>query len=298
MKAKTLTLICLLIISAAFSPLCAQPAGSEKSLSPGQGDSVNIFLLMGLTRESGHWSQLFITELKKNAPQARIFFLDLPGSGKHVNAKSCLTIKGMIDFMRPEALEIMKANKGGNIICATSLGGMVATEWTIQYKDDFQGLIMINSSFKGICTQKERARPEVRMTMLKILLSGSVEKREKLIISINSNKPEIYDSIANINIDIQNKRKMSRMNIFRQTFAGMRYQPEGKPGLPLLIIGSKADSLVCPECIEKTYEAFGGTLVWSQTSGHGLPIDEPVWLSEQIAHWVNTLFEQKTFAQK
>ena len=259
-----------------------------------ENDSVNIFLLMGLTRQSGLWSPVFIDSLKKYAPNACIFFLDLPGSGKYVNEKTPLSVKGMIDFMRPDVLKIMKAHKGKNIICATSLGGMVACEWTISYKNDFQGLIMINSSFRDICTQSERAQAGARKTMFKILISKSVEKRERLTITINSNKPETYDSIVAINIRIQNEKKMSRLNIFRQTFAGMRYSPENnKPEVPLLIIGSKADSIVCPDCIEKTYDAFGGTLVWNYTSGHGLPIDEPIWLSQQITGWVNDMFNEE-----
>jgi len=254
---------------------------------------------MGLTREAEHWSPLFLSELKKNIPNARIFFLDLPGCGKYVNQKASLTMKGMINFMRPDVLALMKQNKGNNIICATSLGGMLACEWTISYKNDFQGLIMVNSSFKNICTQKERAQAGVRKTMFKIPFTKSIEKREKLIISINSNKPEIYDSLTKANIAIQKKRKVTRLNIFRQTIAGMRYSPKGKkPELPLLIFGSKADRVVCTDCIQKTYDAFGGTLVWNTTSGHGLPIDQPLWLSQQIANWVNNKFKQAVLATK
>ena len=101
---------------------------ADDSVYVKDNDSVNIFLLMGLTRESGHWNPKFITDLKKNIPKARIFFLDLPGSGKYVNDDASLSIKGLVDFMRPGVLEIMKQNKGKNIICATSLGGMVACE--------------------------------------------------------------------------------------------------------------------------------------------------------------------------
>jgi len=291
MKTIITTLISILIINST--------AIAQDSVCVTEDDSVNIFLLMGLTRQSALWSPVFLENLKKNIPNARIFFLDLPGSGKYVNDKACLSVKGMIDFMRPEVLETMKANKGKNIICATSLGGMVACEWTISYKNDFQGLIMINSSFKDICTQKERAKPSARKTMFKILISKSVEVREKLTITINSNKPSTFDSIAKINTQIQNEKKMTRGNIFRQTIAGMRYSPNGnKPGVPLLIVGSKADQVVCQECIQKTYDEFGGTLAWNDTAGHSLPTDEPTWLSEQIANWANFQFEQELLVKE
>src|SRR3972149_3003423 len=138
MKTIITTLISILIINST--------AIAQDSVCVTEDDSVNIFLLMGLTRQSALWSPVFLENLKKNIPNARIFFLDLPGSGKYVNDKACLSVKGMIDFMRPEVLETMKANKGKNIICATSLGGMVACEWSISCKHG-----LLSGYFSGGC---------------------------------------------------------------------------------------------------------------------------------------------------
>jgi pimeloyl-ACP methyl ester carboxylesterase len=69
----------------------------------------------------------------------------------------------------------------------------------------------------------------------------------------------------------------------------MRYSTRGrKSNLPLLIIGSKGDRLVALECIKKTHEALGGTLVWHPSSGHGLPLDQPIWLSLAISKWIKS----------
>ncbi|MFZ5551884.1 MAG: alpha/beta fold hydrolase [Bacteroidota bacterium] len=261
-------------------------------------DSVNLFLLRGLTRESGHWGPQFINEIKKQIPQARIYMLDLPGSGKYVNEKASFNISDMVEFMRNDVKSIIEKKNGDNIICATSLGGMLACEWVLNYKNDFQGMVIINSSFKKICKLNERVQWGVRKDMLKVMLAKTTEEREKLLVKINSNHPENYDSVACEWIDIQNERKMSKINIFKQTVAGMRYSTKGKkPEVPLLIIGSKGDRMVCTECVEKTQDAFGGTLVWHPDAGHGLPIDDPKWLSEQIADWYTTIYPEEILAR-
>ncbi len=253
-------------------------------------DPINIYLLRGLTRESGHWGS-FVGQLQQHIPTAKIFLLDLPGAGKHVHEKASFSIKRMVDFMRKEILHGLQNNPGRNIICATSLGGMLASEWVIRYKKDFQGLVIINASFKTICKSSERVQPSVRWDMLKILLTNNVEKREALIIKVNSNKPSQYKSLTQEWVDIQNKRRMSRINILKQSFAGVLYGVKGKkPEVPLLIIGSKGDRMVCPECISKIHRAFGGTLVWHPDAGHGLPIDDPLWLSQNIANWYHYKF--------
>lgn len=258
-------------------------------------DSVNVFLLRGLTRESGHWGQPFIDQLKKSIPNARIFLLYLPGSGKYVNDDASFSISKMVDFMRKDVIQIDSTYSGVNIICATSLGGMVATDWTIRYPNDFQGMILINSSFKKICSLDERVQKGVRMDMIKVMFTKTTEDRERLIVSINSNHTEKYDSVAKEWVRVQNDRPMKKRNIFKQAIAGMLYSPDGKkPELPLLIVGSKGDRMVCSTCVQKTHDEFGGTLVWHPDSGHGLPIDEPEWLGEQISNWITTDFSELT----
>ena len=245
---------------------------------------LNIFLIRGLTRESGHWGE-FVGLLEEQLPEAKVHLIDLPGAGIHHQKKASSSAKKMVDFMRKETIDRINP-EAYNIICATSLAGMLATEWTINFKNDFDALIMINSSFKGICKTNERASKSVRGDMFRILFTSDVKKRERLVIKVNSNKPEMIDKLLPDWVSIQEKRKMTRMNIFRQTLAGMRYSPNGKkPEIPILIIGSKGDRMVSPSCIKKMHNYFGGDLVWHPTSGHGLPLDEPEWLSKTVAEW-------------
>jgi pimeloyl-ACP methyl ester carboxylesterase len=251
---------------------------------------LNIYLIRGLTRESGHWGN-FVNLLESQMPEAKIHLMDLPGAGIYHKTNAPSSFKKMVDFMRKDMIDRINPEEH-NIIFATSLAGMLATEWTINYKNDFDGLIMVNSSFKGICSTNERANKSIRGDMLRILLTNSIKKRERLIIKVNSNKPGMVDKLLDTWILIQKKRKMSRINILRQTLAGMRYELKGgKPEIPILVIGSKGDRMVSPSCIEKIHNHFGGDLIWHPTSGHGLPLDEPEWLSKTVSNWSRESFK-------
>ncbi len=250
---------------------------------------INLYLLRGLTRESGHWGD-FIDIIQNHNPHFNIHLLDLPGAGIHYKLKANTTAKGMVAFLREQTLPVLQDKNQTHIICASSLAGMVATEWVLNHPKDFQGLITISASFKGICKNKERANPKMRSTMLKILMyKKNIEKREHLIMKVNSNTPELKTDLVKEWIAIQKERTMTRANILRQTLAGIRYSTrKRKPNLPLLIVGSKKDKLVAPECIIKTHQAFGGKLVWHPTAGHCLPLDEPDWLSVEISDWISS----------
>ena len=251
-------------------------------------DTLNIFLLRGLTRESGHWGQNFTENLLREFPNAKLSFLDLPGSGIYNNERANLTVNGMMEFMREREIENITNRIGKNIIMATSLGGMVAVEWVDKHPGDFQGLVMISSSFKGICRMDERAKKEVRKEMFAVMFENDMQLREEMLLRINSN--DSVNFCANLDewIDVQDRRPMTRVNILRQTIAGMRYSaPKHRPEVPILIIGSKGDRLVSETCITKVHHEFGGELVWHQTSGHGVPIDAPEWLVSSVKIWVD-----------
>ena len=251
----------------------------------------HIYLLRGLTRESGHWGS-FIGSLELGLPNAQIHLLDLPGAGKHVNTKASIKASKMVDFMRDEILVELEKPDRTNIICATSLAGMLACEWTIRFKNDFQGLIVISASFKRICTPTERVSWPVKLEMIRILFTRNIRKRENRIIKVNSNKPHIFESLTNDWTKIQSERKMSRLNIFKQSVAGLLLDLKNKkPNLPTLIIGSFGDRMVCPECIKKSHDYLGGTLIFHSDSGHGIPLDEPEWLSRQVSDWTNIQFK-------
>ena len=278
--AKMLILAVVLIMSTT--------AQAQEQTTFNSTDTMNIFLLRGLTRESGHWGKSFTDNLMKEFPNAKLSFLDLPGSGIYNNEKAALSVNKLMEFMREREIENLNKMQGTNIIMATSLGGMVAVEWIDKHPEDFQGLVMISSSFKGICRMDERAKKDVRKEMYAVMFEKDMKTREEMLLRINSNDTINFSANLEEWIDVQDRRPMTKANILRQTIAGMRYSaPEQTPDIPILIIGSKGDRLVSETCITKVHNEFGGSLVWHDTAGHGVPIDAPEWLVSTVKIWVD-----------
>ena len=249
-------------------------------------DSLHIWLLRGLTRESGYWDATFLAEMESSFPNAQLHFLDLPGSGEFHDVKCPVSIPGMVDFVRSAHAATLNASSGSNVIVATSLGSMVVTEWVNQYPNDFEGMILICPSYKGICKLKERAQMKSWGKMLGIALTFNRRKKEAKLLAINSNDTTGMSETLDEWVEIAEERPMSTGNILRQTFAGMLYKPSDLPeDFPTLIVASRMDPLVHCDCINKVHDELGGTLVWHDSSGHGIPIDAPAWLVAQISDW-------------
>ncbi|MBT3647716.1 MAG: alpha/beta hydrolase [Flavobacteriales bacterium] len=292
-RARNLLIIAMTILLLNPDSGLSQQANFSQSIPFSSDDSINIFLLRGLTRESGHWGQQFFQYVKEEFLNAKITTLDLPGAGVHFQEKAGLTVSKLMEFMKVHSQEEIEATRGQNIIMATSLGGMVATEWISKYPEDFQALIMIRASFKGICSFSERVNPKIRMELLSVPFTLKMVKKEERLLRINSNDTTGFGDNLKEWKEIQVLRPMSTANLIRQTIAGLRYAPPTHfPEIPTLVVGSFSDRLVQPGCIVKVRDHFGGDIVWNDVSGHGIPIDQPEWLVDNVKNWLD--FEAPT----
>ncbi len=261
-----------------------------------------FFLLRGLSREHGHWGDDFINALKEQFPSATYTFMDLPGAGDYYDDKSFMSVKKMANFLHEEHKDSLAAHKGNNILLATSLGGIVALEWLDRHPDVFDGVIMVSSSFKGICKSKERVQPEAKREMISILLTGDMPKREQKLLAINSNQRANDEELLEKWIEIQEERPISRWTMVKQGIGGMFYRPKKKKiKVPVLVLGTLEDKLVKPSCICKVSDWYKGEYAFHEDSGHGVPIDAPEWLMNISADWwerqLDTRDKQKAVRQ-
>lgn len=253
----------------------------------GQADKITFFLLRGIGREAGHWGETFPGFVRKDYPNAEFIMMDLPGAGKYHDKAALSTVEKMADFLREEHLDMIKYHKGKRVIVATSLAGNVALEWVHQYPSDFHGAILLSTSLKGICKDKERVRPEAKKQFVNIFLTNDVAEREREFLSINSNLNVGNDSLLTAWQEVQRNRPVSKMALLKQTVAGMVYKPAKTPPLvPVLLVGSKADKIVEEACFESVAKAIDADLVLHETAGHGIPIDAPEWLAQVSNTWI------------
>jgi len=258
-----------------------------------KGDTLNVqrpmkfFLVRGLTRESGHWGEEFIDSLEHSFPESELILMDLPGSGEFHKQKSPSTVGGIVRAMRKHNKEYLDGSRQNNVIIATSLGAMVAMEWTLKHPNDFQAMVLVSASAGGICSFSERVKRHSRWKMFRVMLTRNLAKREALILQLNTNDTARFQLNLEKWLRIQTEHPMSKRNILRQSFAGMRYKLRGQfPDLPMLHVASFGDQIVSEKCVRKVHDKTGGDLVWHYWSGHGIPIDDPDWLVGVISQWV------------
>ncbi len=242
---------------------------------------------MGLTRESGHWPLDTKDKFQKKFPNANIVFLDLPGAGKFYQMTAPKEISQYIDVIRNNSLEHIE-NGYPNVILGTSLAGVVIAEWSKQYPDDFQRLILASSSFAKVCGIFGRAKVSIVPRMIEILFTKDLEKKEKRILRVNSNSHDKKKNQGRINrfVQIQKQRPMSRRSIINQTLAGKKYRLDGWSDIPTLLLGSKKDKMVTKSCLLKVGNYMNAEVFMHEYSGHGLPIDALDWLVDKTFLWL------------
>ncbi len=262
--------------------------GQSLSELPTYDQDINIYLLRGIGRESGHWGTTFTERLLHHFPKGNLIKMDLPGSGIYFDQPALSSVDNMVEFLHNNYHSELYSHSGANVLLATSLAGNIALEWITKYPNDFSGITMVSSSLKGVCASKSRVKPEAKNEFIDIFFTSDETKRELKFLKINSNLQTNNDSLLRAWIDIQHEHPVSKTSLIKQTIAGALYQPPTEiPQIPILLVGSKADKIVAPSCLRSVSEYLHADLTFHNTSGHGLPIDAPVWLADQFAYWIS-----------
>jgi len=247
---------------------------------PGQ----NWLLLRGLSRESAHWGD-FIPILKTTFPDANITMLDLPGTGCFHKEVSPASIKAITNKVRGQALAQGYLQQPVTLL-AVSLGAMVAWEWMRSYPEDICGASLINTSFADLSPFYHRLRWQSYGKFTLLMSKGKGCSREKAILQLISNRRDQDEQISLNWEKIQHERPISLKNSFRQIVAAATYRPgDRKPQQPILLLNSKGDRLVSPNCSEAIQKKWHLELHSHPWGGHDLTLDDPVWVASQLKSW-------------
>jgi pimeloyl-ACP methyl ester carboxylesterase len=86
-----------------FHPPHPNPPSTALRTGLPAGEGTEWLFLRGLVRESAHWDD-FPERFAAGIPGVRVVTLDLPGNGRHWRLDSPLSIPGMMEFARREAM--------------------------------------------------------------------------------------------------------------------------------------------------------------------------------------------------
>ena len=154
---------------------------------------------------------------------------------------------------------------------------------------------MVGTSLRKVCKKKDRVQPDAKKEFVDIFLTDDITSREERFLAINSNHHVGDDSLLQAWVEIQERRPVKRMALAKQTIAGAFYHPPQQgPALPILMVGSEKDKIVKPECICAVQKHLNADLAMHASSGHGVPIDAPIWLADQVSSWTLSGMAQHT----
>jgi pimeloyl-ACP methyl ester carboxylesterase len=249
-------------------------------------------LLRGLMRETRHWGK-FPVLFQKELSAKNIVTLDFPGNGKLHGQVSPDSVTGMADYCHIQLMQL--GHTPPYNLLALSLGAMVAVAWSEQYPSELDKMVLINTSLSPYNPFYHRLRPENYPALIRHLLLGSAGQRESLILKLTSS---LVNPLAS---DAKRKQKIlaqwtayareypiTRANILRQLRAAVSYRaaPEA-PSAPVLLLAAQQDRLVDVHCSLTLAQHWGCPIRLHPAAGHDLPLDDGVWVSQQVKDWLN-----------
>lgn len=245
---------------------------------------MNIVLLRGLIREKRHWGD-FPQKLKRSFPDAKILTPEIQGTGEHHKMSSPANFDEMISFMRERLAGDLQGKS--NIVVAISLGGMLAKRWSELYPADFQKLVLLNTSFKGVNPLLKRLRLQSFLGFLRVFATFDAAKREALILDIVCNSKVNRAELEKLWSDIQRDAPVNRSNALKQLRAALTFSPSPAPPTgELLVLAGKKDKLCSWECSRELAKRWKGRLEVHPEAGHDLPIDAGDWVAQKIKDFV------------
>ena len=245
-------------------------------------------LLRGLMREARHWGDF--PQLFKDIVDAQhVVTLDFPGNGRLHGQTSATSVELMANYCHDELL-ILGYPPPYNLL-ALSLGAMVAVSWSELYSCDLKNLVLINTSLSPYNPFYHRLRPANYPILFRRLLFGSVMQRESLVLELTSslaNNGERKQAILEQWIAYARECPITRANILRQLWAAACYRAlPAAPSIPVLLLAGQQDRLVNVKCSLKLADEWDCPIRLHPAAGHDLPLDDGVWVSQQVRDWLN-----------
>lgn len=264
---------------AEFTPRSASQTPTDKS-----APQPCWVLLRGLVREARHWGDF--PQRLADALQARVLCPDLPGNGQLYREKSPVRLADQVEYLRRTVHAFGNTLHSPSVpvqLLGLSMGGMVATEWALQYPREIGRLVLINSSLGDLNPPWQRLRPSALLPLTGALLLDT-PRREALIYRLTC-RHRVDNTLLQW-VSYARDCPVSRANFLRQLYAAAFYRSGHRvPAVPALVLSSHIDAMVNPACSIAIAEHWHAQHAVHPSAGHDLPHDAPGWVLEQIARW-------------
>jgi pimeloyl-ACP methyl ester carboxylesterase len=246
-------------------------------------------MLRGLTREAGHWGE-FRQQFGERFSDDQVICIDLPGAGDNRSLRASAKLADYTDFIRSE-LARLNPDQLPVIGLGLSMGGMILLDWAARFPGELRGVVAMNTSAANLGWPWQRLNWRALHCMARMLANRGPEVVERAILDLVSNHGERRLNAVRLWVEIRRLRPTSIGNMLRQLLAAARFRVRFVDvRIPILLLASRGDRLVSVHISRLLAEKLStARLVLHDTAGHDLPIDDPQWITEQVAAWATEL---------
>ena len=240
--------------------------------------------LRGLAREQRHWGK-FVEQFTQCFPDAKVSLLDLPGTGTERHRSPCYHMDAIVDDLRRRFLAL--SPQPPTALLGISLGGMVAMQWCARHPEDFQRLVLINSSAANLMPPWRRMQPRVMLDFLRLLRTQNSTERERIILNFSCNHALQADpSMLEHWAALHRQTPIPLNHTIAQILAAIVFKAPKRLAMPILVATSQQDKLTHPNCSWALARRFDAELICHPSAGHDIPLDAPAWLINNIDQWL------------
>ena len=270
----------------------------------------HFLLLNGWGREKGYWASFpyYLKHSFHPNQEIQVTCLDLPGIGDERCHPAYFSLHKTMRFLRKQWLAKLhheqeqgqkgktkgrtkgkRSEKSEKILLGLSLGGMIGLEWGANFPEDFDSLIMVNSSVAKLNPFYHRLQPKIYKNLLSLLKVKCKREREyikaKTVLNLRAKDAKLLD----IWISLAEKRPIPLPTVIKQLLAAIFFFPPHPKLIPAkkLFLASEQDKLVHVLCSKMLAEYYESSLVIHSKAGHDLTCDDPQWVAQQVGLWLN-----------
>jgi pimeloyl-ACP methyl ester carboxylesterase len=271
-------------------PQTVPPAQIERPLGERSPDAPQTWLLLGpLARECALWGdapQILVQQLQLVQPRARLFQLDLPGTGRLWRDGSPSQVVALLAQLRQR---VQRAGLTGPFgLIASSWSGCVATEWARQHGQEVGAMVLISPAMRPFTRVLRSVRPGLWSTALAMVLGRrSPVDRDTRLWSAHTTlvrpSPELLTRWRAMRRQHPTKARTG----WAHFMAVWRYETSRRrPHQQVLLLAGKGDGWMDWRVSAAISRAWGAALRVHPEGGHDLLLDDPQWVARSLAEWL------------
>lgn len=244
--------------------------------------NICYLFLRGLARNQFHWGD---PTLYKSFLGPHVYFIDLPGFGINNHLKPPHSIHKTTDFVKKEWTSYVQNQNIGSykkVLVSLSLGGMVGMDWCSRYPQDWDQLILINSSAGDLNKFWHRLKPQNYLKLFYSIVTPCLKARESCIFDMTCNDQGQKGQRVKEWVQVAKQRPIKYSNLFLQLWAALRFRSPDQIQTSGVVLSSLKDKLVSYKCSENISKKYNFKLIHNKTAGHDLSVDHLEWMFEKI----------------